>query len=91
MKNTFKILLVMIMLLAVVFTLWACNDDEEVLASLPTPVNLGASGSTISWSAVDNASAYELIVSNGEPITTTNTYYNLDISEIGTYLIKVRA
>ncbi len=91
MKNTFKILLVMIMLLAVVFTLWACNDDEEVLTSLPTPVNLGASGSTISWSAVDNASAYELIVSNGEPITTTNTYYNLDISEIGTYLIKVRA
>jgi len=91
MKNTFKILLVMIMLLAVVFTLWACNDDEEVLTSLPTPVNLGASGSTISWSAVDNASSYELIVSNGEPITTTNTYYNLDISEIGTYLIKVRA
>ena len=92
MKNTFKILLVVIMLLAVVFTLWACKNDEvKVQTSLPIPTEIGASGSTISWSSVVGASSYEVIVSDGEPNVTENTYYNLDLSSIGTYIIKIRA
>ena len=92
MKKSFRIILIVVMLLAVVFTLWACNDDDDVLKSLSAPENVSTIGSTISWNAVNGASKYELILPGAtESVSTNNTYYNLDISQIGTYLVKIRA
>ena len=48
MKKSFRIILIAIMLLAVVFTLWACkDDDDEVLKSLNAPEGVSAIGSTV--------------------------------------------
>ena len=91
MKTTCKILLITIMLLTLVVGFMACNDGDEVLTSLPTPENLAASGSTISWKAVDGATSYEVVVQDGEARSTENTYFNLDLTSKGKYLIKVRA
>ncbi len=90
MKNTYKILLITIMLLAIILAFAACNDDD-VKTSLDNPTNIAASGSTISWSAVDGATSYDIIVKDAEAKNTENTYYNLDLTEIGSYLIKIRA
>ena len=93
MKNSYKILLIAVMLLLVVVALFACNDpeDPDVVTSLEAPQDIAANGSTISWKAVDGASSYEIIVDDGDAQTTENVFYQLDISTIGKYLIKVRA
>ena len=90
MKNTYKILLITIMLMAIVLAFAACNDTE-VKTALDTPTNIAASGSTISWSAVEDATSYDVIVADAEAKSTENTYYNLDLTTIGSYLIKIRA
>ena len=92
MKKSFKFLSIAILLIIVLMAFVACNDDKDtVVTSLATPENLGANGSTISWSAVEGASSYEIIVDNQEAQTTENVYYRVDISSIGSYTIKVRA
>ena len=92
MKKTYKVLLIAIMVLIVTCALWACKDDDvEIVTYLSKPVNIAASGSTISWDAVDGASKYEIIVDSAEAKETESTYYQLDISQIGSYQIKVRA
>ena len=93
MKKSYKILLIAVMLMLVIVALIACEDPEDptVVTELATPQNLAANGSTISWSAVEGASSYEIVVDEGEAQKTTNVFYQLDISSIGSYAIKVRA
>ena len=83
MKKTYRILLITIMLLLLVVGFAACHDENESI-TLNAPENLAASGSTISWSVVANATSYEVYVDDGAAKTTENTYYNLDITRKGT-------
>ena len=92
MKKYYKFLIIAIMVIFAITAFVACDDKKDtVKTSLATPQNLGANGSTISWDAVEGASSYEIIVDEGEAKTTSEIYYRLDISAIGTYQIKVRA
>ncbi len=92
MRKYFKFLVIAILVIFALTAFIACDDNKNKdKSSLDTPQNLGANGSTISWNAVEGASSYEIIVDEQEAKTTTEIYYRLDISEIGTYQIKVRA
>ena len=93
MKKTYKYLLVAVMLLLLVTVFVACKDNEgeEVATSLPAPQNITASGSTVSWSAVEGASSYDVIVDSQEPVSTENVFYQVDITTTGDHIVQVRA
>ena len=93
MKNSYKILLIVVMLVLSATVFFACKDNKDPnTTALATPQDIAANGSTISWSAVEGASSYEILVDNQEvPFTTTNVFYQLDLSSIGEYQIKIRA
>lgn len=75
-----------VMVLALLTVLVACKNQPQ---PLPAP-KITADGNTVSWVAVDNASAYEVYVDGKKAETTTQTTYVLN-KDVGTYSVQVKA
>lgn len=86
MKKKPILFFVIVMVLALLSALVACKDSPKPLS---TP-KISADGVTVSWTAVDNASAYEVYVDGEKVETTTQTTYSLNAG-IGTYSVQVKA
>ncbi len=85
---------------------YAVYENEESMSStypcrvvqkLATPTNLSCSGTTASWSEVDNASSYLVQLCKedgtavGDAVTTTETSTTFTITEAGSYTFTVTA
>lgn len=72
--------------LALLSVLVACKNDPKPLSA----PKLSADGNTVSWTAVENASSYEVYVDNQKVAIVTQTKYVLN-KEIGMYSVQVKA
>ncbi len=58
-----------------------------VCSRLTAPRNFTVSGNTLSWTAVNNASGYEITVNGGDPVEVSGTSFTNDIfGEVGFYV-----
>lgn len=71
------------------FSKWS---DTLSMYLLPSPGNIAYSGETllISWDGVPQASAYKVIINNGEPVEVTGTSYTYNANKT-TFDVKVQA
>ena len=88
MKNTSRFLFILIVLILLMTCMVACKENEATIAS---PEGLAVNGAMFSWNSVEGAEGYEVVVDENDPVPTINTYYEVDMSELRTYSLKVRA
>lgn len=88
MKKGLKFLIVSFtLLLAVVIT--ACTKEEqEEPVELSMPVITKVNDTTVSWTAIEYAVAYDVEVNN---VVSRQTSTQYQVSEFGTYVIRVKA
>ncbi|MEG2561835.1 MAG: hypothetical protein RSB10_04410 [Clostridia bacterium] len=91
MKRKLLLLFVIMAIMVLTISAVACaGTDADGLKKLSIPTELEMNGSTVSWSAVDKAEKYYVSV-NGEEVAVDTTTYNIAVSEIGEYAVKIRA
>lgn len=87
MKKFNKVFIILIITFIFLTCFVACKDNVK----LEKPTNIAVNGNTLSWSAVENAEGYEIVVDDNQAVTSTTTYIDIAITELRTYKIKVRA
>lgn len=98
MKKKQKLILSVIAAATVASALFACGDkssDKKPQAPDATPLAapvIALDGNTVSWSAVEHATGYDVYVDGSGVASVTTTSYSLGgITAAGTYEVKVRA
>lgn len=74
----------------------AAYEDFKEIADDPRPTAIDApvlslEGNVVSWNAVPNATKYAVQVGSGEIVEVTGTSYTVEVSEYGSYPVRVRA
>ena len=74
----------------------AAYEDFKEIADDPRPTAIDApvlslEGNVVSWNAVPNATKYTVQVGSGEIVEVTGTSYTVEVSEYGSYPVRVRA
>ncbi|MGN0797536.1 MAG: hypothetical protein ACI4M5_04940 [Christensenellales bacterium] len=91
MKKYSKVLFIFILIIILAMTVVACKDkDADGLLKLAKPTELTINGNALTWSPVEGAVKYYVKV-NEEEFETSSTSYNIQVSEVGVYTVKVRA
>lgn len=91
MKKYSKVLFILILTIILATTIVACKDkDADGLLKLAKPTELTINGNALTWAPVEGAVKYYVKV-NEEEFETSSTGYNIQVSEIGVYSVKVRA
>jgi len=83
----------LLLLLFVCLSIVACNSgktNESKATKLATPTNLQISGTTLTWTAVANASGYKVDI-GGTEYDASGALYSLSALPSGAYQIKVMA
>lgn len=79
-----------IIILLMLLFLTACTPTEENKPQLNYPQDVQLVEKLLSWTVVENAAQY-IIVLNGEEIFTVNNFFDLDDFEDGAYNVKIKA
>lgn len=66
------------------------GDDGENLIALTAP-QIALEDTTISWTAVENASGYDVYEGDSKAASVTETSYVIDKTAVGAYVFKVKA
>ena len=62
-----------------------------VATPLDAPTGLSFASNTLTWTAVDNASSYNVKVGDNEPVSATTASFNMSTYAAGTYSVTVQA
>lgn len=94
-KKLFCSLLSLVCVLAIVFGLAACNNEQNNGSVDPTPlnapvINMSADG-VITWDAVEHADSYEIYEDGSSVKEQAETSYTITTTEGGMHIYKVKA
>ena len=87
----FATLFLFVLLAACTLVLAACGGTESGPDALSAPTDLAYNGSILSWSAVEGAEKYSVVIGSGEPISTGSTGYPFINTSGETFTVSVTA
>lgn len=85
MKRRIAITTILLLVVCLVLSFAACKE------TLAAPTGLEMSGNVLTWQSVDGAEGYEVEISGLGKFETKNPMYFVEVENIGTYDIRVRA